>query len=175
MTKGMEDFFDLPPLEEVMGVDSLSDEHAKKVHERLTVDEDTLINEANATAADARQKMMMLDGADHSEAMDSIFRDAKKHATDLVDLAFNSDLKSTARIAEVAAQMYKIGIDAKNSKMEIKLKAMKLALEQQKIDMDRLASQQETGNGNIVEARGVIIEDRNELIRRAREQMKKGE
>ncbi len=176
----IEEFLDLPPLEEALGVNTLDDDHADDLARREAEYEaeraglGEALDEAQALAERAKDQMVMLEGTDHGEAMDVIHHDVKKHAADLIDLAFNSDSRSTARIAEVAAQMYKIAIDAKNSKRDMQLKAMKLALDRQRVELERVRmgeSPSGTGISGEVQAQGVVIEDRNELIRRAREQM----
>lgn len=170
--KGIEAFLNLPPIDDVIGPEP--DEYTMPTDEEVE-DVQEALAQAQTASEEARRQIAMLEGTDHGEAMDNIHRDVKKHASDLIDLAFNSDMKSTARIAEVAAQMYKVAIDAKNSKRDMQLKSMKLALDRQRLELEKLRAGQETpaAVGQEVHAEGVIIEDRNELIRRAREQLAK--
>lgn len=175
MTKGLENFFNLPPLDDFMskmdGVEpkasetddtDMPNDGDENEFQDETVDKEITV--AKQEADRARRQLAMLEGTDHSEAMDVIHRDCVKHASDLIDLAFNVDVKATARLAEVAAAMYKVAIDAKNSKREAQLKSLKLALERQKMGNDRSAANVTTKE---IEGEGVIISDRNELIRQA--------
>lgn len=139
-------------------------------------DLDGKLAQALALAEQAEKKLALINGTDHAEAMDSLFEETRKHAQDLMDLGFNIDHARARGIFEVATSMYKNAIDAKNSKRDAELKAMKLALDEKKLELDRLRVQHETGlgggagGGTIAEA--VVVEDRNELIKRLRAQIK---
>ncbi len=61
--------------------------------------------------------------------------------------------------------MYKNAIDAKNSKREMQLKAMKLMQDQQKLDLDERKFRAEMGE-DVVETKAMLVEDRNEVIKR---------
>jgi len=91
-------------------------------------------------------------------------------------LGFNIDIPRARGIFEVATSMYGQAISAKNSKRDAQLKAMKLALDQRKLDLEEKkikAQLGETEQNTIVSEATVIKEDRNELIKRLREQQKK--
>jgi hypothetical protein len=119
----------------------------------------------------------MDEGKDHSEAMYKVFNETLKHAQDLMDLGFNIDTRSMRGIFEVATNMYNTAISAKNSKRDAQLKAMKLALDQRKLDLDekRIKSQLNEPEQPVLEngSGTVIVEDRNALIKRIRENAKK--
>jgi hypothetical protein len=126
-----------------------------------------------ALAEQAQARLEMIDGRDHAEGMEKLYRETLKHAQDLMDLGFNVDLPRARGIFEVAANMYGRSIEAKNAKRDGELKAMKLALEQRKLDLteQRLNAQ----HGAVVPATyqadaSVFKEDRNELIKRLRAQ-----
>lgn len=119
-------------------------------------------NISNAEAA-----LAMVDGRDHADSMDQIYKEVLEHAGSIMDLGWNVDHPRAARVFEVAAAFYKTAIDAKNSKRDAQFKEMKLALEQKKLEMAK------TGNGPIIENDpSLIVEDRNELIRQILDQRK---
>jgi len=71
-------------------------------------------------------------------------------------------VRYAGRIFEVAGYMMKNAIDAKNDKIEKKLKAIDLQLKKYKIDKD---AGDESENG-MINGQGYIITDRNELLKK---------
>lgn len=137
-------------------------------------DVDAKLNDILEQAERAEKRLAMVNGTDHAESMDSLYDEIKKHAQDLMDLGFNIDHARARGIFEVASSMYKNAMDAKNSKRDAELKAMKLALDQKRLELETMRVKHEIGQGGgdgpIAEA--VVVEDRNELIKRMREQIK---
>ncbi|CAM6054461.1 unnamed protein product [Sphagnum tenellum] len=175
MTKGIIAALNLPSMEDVLreqGV--LPDKSAEDVTDD-NVSSDVPDSELMRTvemAQQAQTRLDMVEGTDHAIALDKVFTETLKHAQDLMDLGFNVDIPRARGIFEVAANMYGQAISAKNSKRDAQLKAMKLALDQRKLDLDekRLNAQLgETEKNTIVGEATVIKEDRNELIKRMRE------
>lgn len=100
--------------------------------------------------------------ADHEKSMDALHDETLQHAKDLMDLGYNVDTRSAGRIFENAANMFKIALDAKNSRRDAQLKLRKLMLDERKQDM---AEKGAAAGGSIIEGEATIIEDRNALIK----------
>ena len=77
-----------------------------------------------------------------------------------MDLGMNVDSRYSGRIFEVASTMLRNAIDAKAGKIDKKLKMVELQLKKLRID--------KTGKGDPdpIESEGVIISDRNELMKK---------
>jgi hypothetical protein len=164
--RGIEDMLNLPHLDDMMkenGVDFAEDE--------LSAEDNEVINESMNLMDMAAQKLASVEGTDHAQAMDTIYKETLDHSRNLMDLAYNVDERSRRGILEIATSMYKNAIEAKNSKREMQLKVMKIMQDQQKLDLDEKKFRAEQGN-DIVETKSMIVEDRNELIKRIRAQAK---
>lgn len=158
MTRSFEEALNLPHLEDI-----LKDQDADLSDEPVDPEFEKALETASET-------LPLMNGADHAEAMDEVYEATLKHAKDIIDLGFNIDHARAARMFEVGATMFKVAVDAKNSKRDMQLKAMKLALEQQEIARRR---REDSDEPQMLEAKAIVVEDRNELIRRLREQAKK--
>lgn len=175
MTKMIEHTLGLPSMEDIIKTDAPEIEQEETEFE-VEDDEDysdtTGLRNAVELAEVAERQLAIQDGDGHAPAMDVIAQETLKTARDLVDLGFNVDQRSAATIFEKATMMYKASIDAKNSKRDMQLKAMKLMLDKKKLDLEERKLQHEMGDVP-VEAEATIVEDRNELIRRIRAESKK--
>lgn len=172
MTRGIEDMLNLPHLDDVLkeqGAHPRSPDEEIEVEVEIDPGSDPKISATLALAEQAAKKLSMLSGGDHDEAMDELHSEIMKHARDLMDLGFNMDQARARGIFEVAATMYKHAMDAKSTKRDAQLKAMKLALEERRVVIEE--KQAGFGSG-VIEAEAVVVEDRNELIKRLREQAK---
>lgn len=171
MTQGIENMLGLPSMEDILKTTEPTDEDAPA--EISEIDE-AKMNAVVSMAKQAETSLALTDaqaGDGHAHAMDEIHKETLKHARDLMDLGFNVDQRSAATIFEKATMMYKAATDAKNSKRDMQLKAMKLALETKKLELDEYKMRSELGE-KVIETEHTIIEDRNELIKRLREQAK---
>lgn len=79
----------------------------------------------------------------------------------LMDLGMNVDPRFSGRIFEVASSMLKNAIDAKNSKIDKKLKMVELQLKKQKIEQDAKMSKD---SQDPIAGQGILITDRNSLL-----------
>lgn len=79
---------------------------------------------------------------------------------DLMDLGMNVESRYSARLFEVASTMLKNAIDAKNAKIDKKLKMIELQLKKQKLDNDT-SIEDESIN---IQGAGFIVADRNSLL-----------
>jgi hypothetical protein len=177
MTKGLETFFDLPPLDEILK-DQGIDVHTQKPEAtpEPTVENEEAIQKAVTALHDLTARMEMLEGTDHAEGMDELYKEILTHARDLMAYGFNIEQTRARGVFEIASLMYGHAISAKNSKRDAQLKAMKLALDRRKVDLEEKRTNHAVGQGQAatIDNDGtIVIEDRNELIKRLREQMKK--
>lgn len=97
----------------------------------------------------------------HDTEMDEISNFAFNNAKNLMDLAFNVDTKYAGSIAEPAVNMLKMALEARNSKVDTKLRLMRLQLEKERLDRSRPP---EEGIVDDVSGGPSILEDRNKLI-----------
>lgn len=174
MTKMIEHTLNLPSMDDII-----------KSNEPVVdqEDDDTAVqnygmeeNDLDAVLEAASQKLAMLNGDGHAEAMDVIHDDTLKHARDLMDLGYNVDQRSAATIFEKANMLYKTALDAKHSKRDMQLKAMKLALDQKKLDLEEQRLKYEMGDRqNVVDAEATMVMDRNDFVKKWREQQKEQE
>ncbi len=108
----------------------------------------------------------MANSIDHAKSSDQIYEETMKIAKDLAELGFDLDPARSPRMFEVAAQYFKIALDAKNSKRDQQLKLMKLLMDDKKM-------KHELGERAIDNADIVMVEDRNVLLKRLREEADK--
>jgi hypothetical protein len=156
MTKKMEDFFNLPPAEEPLQEEELP---AKSKAELLAEAQQIYSSLTTAEKVDAALPPVI--GLDsHDIEMDDISSKAIRTFTDLIALGGNVPDMHAGKIYEVAGQMLKTALDAKNAKADKKLKMIELQLKKvraEQIDLDQ-------GNGDRKLANGGEF-DRNELLK----------
>ena len=63
-------------------------------------------------------------------------------------------------------------MDAKNSKRDAQLKMMKVLQDQRKLELDELKLKHEMGDTPVDKADVIMVEDRNQLLKRLRDDMK---
>jgi hypothetical protein len=156
MTKKMEDFFNLPSTEK-----SVEEEHHPlKTKEEILIEANQIMS-ALTTAEKVDHALPIVNGLDtHDNEMDDIADRAVKTFNDLIVLGGNVPDMHAGKIYEVAGQMLKTALEAKNAKAEKKLRMIELQLKKvraEQIDLDQ-------GNGERRTAGGVEF-DRNELLK----------
>jgi hypothetical protein len=156
MTKKLEDFFNLPSLKE----ESVEEEPSEKSRDQLMV-EATEIYSSLTTAEKIDHALPTVLGLDtHDSEMDAIASKAIKTFEDLLDLGANVPDMHAGKIYEVAGQMLKTALEARNAKADKKLKMIELQLKKvraEQIDLDQ-------GNGDKRLTNGGEF-DRNELLK----------
>lgn len=156
MTKKLEDFFNLPPTsvnEDDMEV------HIKTRSEVLAEAQQVYSSLTTAEKVDSALPVV-LGLESHDTEMDSIATKAINTFNDLISLGGNVPDMHAGKIYEVAGQMLKTALDAKNSKTDRKLRMIELQLKKvrsEQIDLDQ-------GNGDRKNANGGDF-DRNELLK----------
>ena len=163
------DMLNLRPLDEMLkekGVEVETPPEAKETPE----DE---VQNAVATLREISAKIAMIEGTDHSEAMDELHKEILGHARDLMSYGFNIDHPRARGIFEIAASMYAHAISAKNSKREAQLKAMKLSMDKKRVELEEKRTNHAVGQSSAMIATDgtILVEDRNELLRRLREKI----
>lgn len=166
MTRGLESVFGLPSMDEIIAETELSDGIED---EMITPTVPAKVEDDNQLIGKALEQ---ING--HAKAMDAIYADTLKHAIDTAELAFDLDPARAPRMLEVSAIHYKTAMDAQNSKIDATMKMMKLVNDTKKLDMDNKRLSHELGDLESNNADVVLVEDRNELLRRLRDEANTG-
>lgn len=99
----------------------------------------------------------------HDNEMDELASLAIKAHMDLQDLGMNVEIRHAGEIFTSSSQMLKIAVDAKNNKVEKKLRMLKLQLD--KLKLDRTTSKDSSVP---LEGKATLL-DRNDLLKQLRE------
>ena len=151
--KKMEDFFNLPP-----SAESEVEPQPTKTAGELMI-QATEIMSALTTAEKVDHALPVVIGLDdHDNDMDKIHDKAIQTFNELISLGGNVPDMHAGKIYEVAGQMLKTALDAKNAKAEKKLKMIELQLKKIRVEQDDPS--QGKGNGS---SSGEF--DRNELLK----------
>jgi hypothetical protein len=153
MTKRLEELFNLEQ------ENPLPVEEKKISHDEIDSVEKSY--EAVAEITKNLPQIVELNDLEEKE-LDHLAKKAEDAYDDLMDLGMNVEVRYSGRIFEVAGSMLKNAIDAKNAKIEKKLKAIDLQLKKYKIDRD---SGDDESN-DVINGQGYIITDRNELLKK---------
>jgi hypothetical protein len=168
VTRGLEDALGLPHLDDILKEEGV-------LKREKTIYEDEVENSADTpemakTLDIAEKSLSLIEGKDHGDAMDDISDRALKMYEDMVDMGWNVDPARQSRTFEVAGQFLRMAKDAKDSKRDAQLKAMQLALNQKKLELDRAIAGPEGSIPGAINAQAIVHEDRNELIKQLRAQ-----
>ena len=150
----MEDFFNLAPVdstEEISDVELISEEEDDSPLGMPVVAELTTLEKIDLALPKVD------DLSKHDQEMDDISTKAITAFNDLIVLGGNVPDVHAGKIFEVAGQMLKTALDARNAKTERKIKVVELQLKKAKLDQ---VAQNESGTG----PRSSGEFDRNELI-----------
>lgn len=119
---------------------------------------------ALANAEEIENEFSKIDHFDqHDDEMDELAGLAIQAHKDLQQLGMNVEVKHAGEIFSSSSAMLKIAVDAKNNKVDKKLKLLKLQLEKMRFDKAN-----SSGDANTVEGTAVAI-DRNELLKQLRQ------
>ena len=147
--KTLEDTFDMESVEEETDSIEPSDED---IHAALA-----LANDIDKQLSTARGK------DEHDVEMDHLADLAIKAHMDLQDLGMNVEIRHAGEIFSSSSQMLKIAVDAKNAKVDKKLKMLKLQLDKLKLDRATKGSDKEP-----LDVKATMM-DRNELLKQLSE------
>lgn len=110
-------------------------------------------------AQDLEKTFSKINGFDeHDQEMDTLGDMAVSAHQQLMELGMNVETRLAGEIFSSSAAMLKIAVDAKNSKVEKKLKLIKLQLDKMRLDANRKDPAQDPIKG------GDLVMDRNEII-----------
>lgn len=146
MTKNLENFFNLPPVE----TDDLSQAELVESLKELEEIDDKMKSVVDLSSSD--------------KEMDDIADKAMETFRDLMDLGMNVDARAAAPIFEAATKLMGHAVTAKSSKIDKKLKLLDYELKKRRLE-HQIA--QDTGNNEEetdIEGTGRIL-DRNELLK----------
>jgi hypothetical protein len=115
---------------------------------------------ALAMADDIDRQLSTARGQDlHDREMDELANMAIKAHQDLQDLGMNVEIRHAGEIFSSSSQMLKIAVDARNSKVDKKLKMLKLKLD--KLKLDRTTK---SPDDDPLDVKATMM-DRNELLK----------
>jgi len=97
---------------------------------------------------------------DHDKKMDEYAEVSFDYAKDIYDLGMNIDPRFGAEMFNAVSNMMKVALDAKNAKLEKKLKLYDLELKKQKLDFE-----QQAHNGNLPQFDGMISGNREDFLK----------
>lgn len=161
MTKKLEETFNINPIEE-----DTTEEETPTIEESRELTE--IINsEITSTEKIDAALPMVRDLNDHDKDMDDIHQKAISTFEELISLGMNVEVHAGAKLMETANQMLKTAMEAKDSKVDRKLKMLNLQMQKAKLD---LAVEKEAKNKSKTdddfETEGSVVMDRNELMKR---------
>jgi len=126
--------------------------------------DDADIQAALAMADDIDRQLSAVRGKDlHDREMDELADMAIKAHQDLQDLGMNVEIRHAGEIFGSSSQMLKIAVDAKNAKVDKKLKMLKLQLDKLKLDRTTKSS-----DNDALDVKATMM-DRNELLKQLSE------
>lgn len=156
MTKSLEETFDLPPIKEALAA---QEKPAESTEVAPVENEPTKILNALTVAEKIEHALTTVTELDNNDVeMDEIAQEALESYAELKDLAMNMADAHAGRMMEVAASMLKTSLEAKEAKINRKLKTIDLQLK--KMRMDRLSG----GTDDSPLNEGTEF-DRNELLK----------
>ncbi len=155
MTKKLEELFNLEKSEETS--ETLKDKLETEQNDKDDAQANALIQEKiGLDKIDAA--LPQVDGLEDDNEIDQYSNESFQAYKDLMDLGMNIEPRFAGRIMEVASSMMNNAINAKNVKVDKKLKMIELQLKKLKLDQNQ-------GDDDAVTGTGTVIADRNELIK----------
>tara|TARA_E500000318_G_scaffold56254_1_gene52359 strand:- start:138 stop:635 length:498 start_codon:yes stop_codon:yes gene_type:complete len=155
MTKKLEELFNLEKSEET--AETLKDKLETEQNDKDDAQANALIQEKiGLDKIDAA--LPQVDGLEDDKEIDQYSNESFQAYKDLMDLGMNIEPRFAGRIMEVASSMMNNAINAKNVKVDKKLKMIELQLKKLKLDQNQ-------GDDDAVTGTGTVIADRNELIK----------
>lgn len=161
MSTTMQEALGLPVLEDLLLADKTE---ANESNEVVEVEEQPTSSVSSIEAKDRENQ------SGFERDTDEIFREAMKHASDLMALGYNVDTRSASKIFDTAATMMKLALDASSTKRSAQLNKAKLLLDERKVNYTvtgRSDKPLEEGEVETVEAKTVV--NRNDLIKQLRQ------
>ena len=143
-------------LEEALGLSTIDTDQT------VTSDE---VKAALESAREIETEFNKIDAYDqHDQEMDELADLAVQAHRDLQELGMNVEIRHAGEIFSSSSQMLKIAVDAKNLKVEKKLKLLRLQMD--KLRLDRVSGS--NSNSSAIEGTAVAL-DRNEILKQLRQ------
>lgn len=144
--------------------EEIQKESSEQVEETSIKNTDpTPIMKAITTAEKIDRALPQVTGLDaEDQDMDTYANEAMKSYQDLMNLGMNVEVRHSGKLFEVASTMLKNAVEAKNAKLEKKLRMVELQLKKQRVDQ---MSKSGDSSADIVEGEGYVVGDRNELLK----------
>lgn len=157
MTKKLEEEFNLPPLEQALSDDKQLNDVVPDTENNTDI---TTIEEALSISEKINGALAEVRGMEsHDSEMDDIAQQAVDSYEQLMSLGMNMTDMAAGQVFNNAANMLKIALEAKDSKVNRKLKQIDLMLKKARLD------QQEKKNEPDVQEVQATMFDRNELLK----------
>jgi ATP phosphoribosyltransferase regulatory subunit HisZ len=157
MTKKLEEILDMSAAKEVVEQDKKQAEKEQKQEKREHEKELRNIEELDKINSALPAVKGLGEMAD--KELNEVAEKSMDAYEDLMDLGMNVESRYSGRVFEVAATMLKTNLEAKNAKLDKKLKTVELQLKKEKMDRDS------SGNDvDVVQGEGYVVSDRNSLI-----------
>ena len=157
MTKKLEELLDLPDAKQVVEQDQAAADQQQKQDQKQHAKEMRNIEELDKINSALPAVKGLGEMAD--KELNEVAEKSMDAYEDLMDLGMNVESRYSARVFEVASTMLKTNLEAKNAKLDKKLKMVELQLKKEKMDRDSNG-----GDGDVVQGEGYVVSDRNSLI-----------
>jgi len=161
MTKKLEETFNIKPM----------DDEGDEVEETPSVEESKELTEILNTELETIDKIdsalpMVQDLNQHDREMDEIHSKALNAFEELFSLGMNVEVHAGAKLMETANQMLKTAMEAKDSKVDRKLKMINLQMQKARLEHQIDKEEKKNTKDEELEGEGSVVIDRNELLKR---------
>ena len=161
MTKKLEETFNIKPI----------DDEGDEVEETPSVEESKELTEILNTELETIDKIdsalpMVQDLNQHDREMDEIHSKALNAFEELFSLGMNVEVHAGAKLMETANQMLKTAMEAKDSKVDRKLKMINLQMQKARLEHQIDKEEKTNTKDEELEGEGSVVIDRNELLKR---------
>ena len=161
MTKKLEETFNIKPI----------DDEGNEVEETPSVEESKELTEILNTELETIDKIdsalpMVQDLNQHDREMDEIHSKALNAFEELFSLGMNVEVHAGAKLMETANQMLKTAMEAKDSKVDRKLKMINLQMQKARLEHQIDNEEKKNTKDEELEGEGSVVIDRNELLKR---------
>ena len=154
MTKKLEELLNLPDSKEIIDEEKKKAKLEAKEEQKETFREIAEFDKITAALPQVKGLGQLAD-----TELNDVADKAMSAYEDLMDLGMNVESRYSGRVFEVAGQMLKTSLDAKNVKLDKKLKMVELQLKKEKMDRESTLD-----DGNLVNGEGYVVTDRNSLL-----------
>lgn len=178
MNKKLEETFNLPPIEDIL-------------HDEIEDENEMTLEEAEHAIAEYKGQLSLAERTDAAlpfvQGLEDLDREMDEYAKNAIDtfdelctLGKTVEDRHAAPIYDSASKMLQAALQAKQAKMDKKLKMLELQMRQRKLDMEEKkleaylkSKEQEEEDGAETHTEGRIIGDRTALIKEMMDQLKK--